>query len=146
VGQTGTSSAADFPSIRWTTTTPEIILGSLKQINTPRVWSQTDALSTVYRGRLNHVFDCLSTAFIRSFQKGLHLCLEAQASCGCPGDDDNTAPRLKTKCRRSTGLGWLGMISQSKPNWPFTRWARSITCQQSPRLSTYTRRRKDFPN
>ena len=30
----------------------EIILGSLEKTNTSAVWSETDALSTVYRGKL----------------------------------------------------------------------------------------------
>ena len=37
----------------------EIILGSLEKTNTSAVWSETDALSTVYRGKLPYVADAV---------------------------------------------------------------------------------------
>jgi uncharacterized protein YqgV (UPF0045/DUF77 family) len=71
---------------------PEIILGSLKQVDTSKVWSQTDSLSTVYRGRIKQIFDCLSAVYVRAYREDLHLCLEGQASCGCPGDVTSDSP------------------------------------------------------
>ena len=69
-----------------------IILGSLSKVDLSKVWAGTDALSTVYRGRLSQVFDCLSAVFVGAYRPGLHACLEAQASLGCPGDDDTDRP------------------------------------------------------
>ncbi|MDR1676791.1 MAG: Ykof family thiamine-binding protein [Deltaproteobacteria bacterium] len=77
----------------------EIILGSLNQIDTSKVWKQTDALSTVYRGNLTQVFDCLSAVFIKAYQSDLHLCLEAQVSQGCPGDVDTDSPDITDEVR-----------------------------------------------
>ncbi|MDR2387902.1 MAG: Ykof family thiamine-binding protein [Deltaproteobacteria bacterium] len=70
----------------------EIILGALSKVDLSKIWSQTEALSTVYRGRLSQVFDCLSAVFVYSFRENLHVCLEAQAILGCPGDDDTDQP------------------------------------------------------
>ncbi|MDR3134803.1 MAG: Ykof family thiamine-binding protein [Deltaproteobacteria bacterium] len=69
-----------------------IILGSLAKVDRSKIWAGTDALSTVYRGRLSQVFDCLSAAFVGAYREGLHMCLEAQASLGCPGDDGADSP------------------------------------------------------
>ncbi|MDR2197865.1 MAG: Ykof family thiamine-binding protein [Deltaproteobacteria bacterium] len=65
-----------------------IILDSILMVNTDKVYSESDALSTVYRGRLKHVFDCMGAVFLNSWSPGLHLALEGQVSKGCPGDSD----------------------------------------------------------
>jgi hypothetical protein len=69
-----------------------IILEGLAKVDASRTWAGTDALSTVYRGRLSHVFDCLSAVFVRAYREGLHMCLEAETSLGCPGDDGSDRP------------------------------------------------------
>ncbi|MDR2366616.1 MAG: Ykof family thiamine-binding protein [Deltaproteobacteria bacterium] len=70
----------------------DIILGSLAKVNRSKIRAGTDALSTFYRGRLSQVFDCLSALFAHAYREGLHMCLEAQAMLGCPGDDDTDVP------------------------------------------------------
>jgi uncharacterized protein YqgV (UPF0045/DUF77 family) len=65
-----------------------IILNSLSSLDTSKVFHETDDLSTVYRGRLKHVFDCMGALFVKAWVPGLHLALEGQASRGCPGDVD----------------------------------------------------------
>ncbi|MDR2301250.1 MAG: Ykof family thiamine-binding protein [Deltaproteobacteria bacterium] len=70
----------------------KIVLGALAKVDVSKIFSQTDALSTVYRGRLGQVFDCLSALFVHSYRENLHVCLEAQAMLGCPGDDDTDQP------------------------------------------------------
>jgi len=65
-----------------------IILASLAKTNTSYVWSQTDALSTVYRGKLPYVVDAVRALFINAFREGVHMALEGQFSKGCPGDCD----------------------------------------------------------
>lgn len=64
----------------------EIILGALEKTDTSYVWSETDALSTVYRGRLNYVADAVKALFINAYEPGVHMALEGQYSKGCPGD------------------------------------------------------------
>jgi hypothetical protein len=63
-----------------------IILGALKHVDTSKIWSQTDNLSTVYRGKRVHVEDALKSLFINAFTENVHMSLEATFSKGCPGD------------------------------------------------------------
>ena len=65
-----------------------LILGALEKTDTAKVWSQSDALSTVYRGKLVHVFDAVRALFINAYTPGIHMAMEAQVSKGCPGDSD----------------------------------------------------------
>lgn len=63
-----------------------IILGSLEKTDTSRVWKDTDALSTVYRGKLPYVLDAVRALFVNAYKDGVHMALEGQFSKGCPGD------------------------------------------------------------
>lgn len=63
-----------------------VILGALEKTDTSFVWSQTDALSTVYRGRLPYVADAVAALFANAWHEGLHMVMEGQFSKGCPGD------------------------------------------------------------
>ena len=65
-----------------------IILNALEKTDTSGVWSQSDALSTVYRGKLAYVADALRGLFVNAFRPGVHMALEGQFSKGCPGDCD----------------------------------------------------------
>lgn len=65
-----------------------IILGALEKTDTSAVWSQSDALSTVYRGKLPYVVDAVEGLFVNAFHDGVHMALECQFSKGCPGDCD----------------------------------------------------------
>ena len=56
--------------------------------DTSGVWSQSDALSTVYRGKLAYVADAVRGLFVNAFRPGVHMALEGQFSKGCPGDCD----------------------------------------------------------
>jgi uncharacterized protein YqgV (UPF0045/DUF77 family) len=89
----GRGASLDISGIRFslypmTDNYAQIILQAISNTDTTKVWSQTDAISTVYRGRLIHVFDCLGGLFVNAYRKNLHMALEAQASKGCPGDID----------------------------------------------------------
>jgi len=64
----------------------DIILGALEKTDTSAVWSETDALSTVYRGRLPYVADAVKALFVNACREGVHMALEGQFSKGCPGD------------------------------------------------------------
>ena len=65
-----------------------IILGALEETDTSAVWSQSDALSTVYRGKLPYVADAVKALFINAWRPDVHMALEGQFSRGCPGDSD----------------------------------------------------------
>lgn len=64
----------------------DIILGGLEHVDTSAVWSETDALSTVYRGKLDYVMDAVSALFASAWTEGVHMAIEGQVSKGCPGD------------------------------------------------------------
>lgn len=64
----------------------DIILGGLERVDTSAVWSETDALSTVYRGKLDYVMDAVSALFASVWTEGVHMAIEGQVSKGCPGD------------------------------------------------------------
>ena len=63
-----------------------IILGALDKTDTSFVWSQSDALSTVYRGKREYVIDAVAALFANAWRDGIHMALEGQVSRGCPGD------------------------------------------------------------
>lgn len=65
-----------------------VILGALEKTDTSAVWSQSDALSTVYRGKLPYVADAVRGLFVNAWREGVHMALEGQFSKGCPGDSD----------------------------------------------------------
>lgn len=62
------------------------ILGALEKTDTSYVWSESDALSTVYRGKREYVIDAVAALFANAWQDGVHMALEGQVSRGCPGD------------------------------------------------------------
>ena len=64
----------------------DIILGGLECVDTLAVWSETDALSTVYRGKLDYVMDAVSALFASAWTECVHMAIEGQVSKGCPGD------------------------------------------------------------
>lgn len=65
-----------------------IILGALEKTDTSFVWGQSDALSTVYRGKLPYVVDAVRGLFVNAYRPDVHMALEGQFSKGCPGDCD----------------------------------------------------------
>lgn len=65
-----------------------IILNALKHVDTSKVWSNTDTLSTVYRGKRVHVEDAVKALFINAYKKDVHMSLEATFSKGCSGDTE----------------------------------------------------------
>ena len=46
-----------------------IILGALEKTDTSAVWKQSDALSTVYRGRLPYVADAVRGLFVNAWRQ-----------------------------------------------------------------------------
>lgn len=66
----------------------EILTNAFTQVNTSKVWSATDALSSVYRGRACHVVDAVRAFFVAAENPTTHTTMEATFSKGCPGDSD----------------------------------------------------------
>ncbi|MBP3371888.1 MAG: thiamine-binding protein [Clostridia bacterium] len=66
----------------------DVILSAVGKVDTSKVWSQTDKLSTLYRGRAVHVEDALKACFIHAYDPDIHMTMEATFSKGCPGDVD----------------------------------------------------------
>ena len=62
------------------------ILEAIGQVDCSKVWSQTDALSTVYRGRRIHVIDGVKACFVHVNDEKTHMTMEATFSKGCLGD------------------------------------------------------------
>lgn len=68
------------------------ILGALSNVDTNHVWSETDLLSTTYRGYKTNVINTLKELFIAVNDHETHITLEATLSKGCPGDTEADIP------------------------------------------------------
>ncbi len=66
----------------------EIILGAIGKVDTSKVWSKTERLSTLYRGKREHVIDAVKACFAHAWQPDVHMTMEMTFSKGCPGDTD----------------------------------------------------------
>ncbi|MGE8207131.1 YkoF family thiamine/hydroxymethylpyrimidine-binding protein [Heyndrickxia sp. NPDC080065] len=66
----------------------DIILSTLEQVDTSKVWVKTDDISTVIRGKMEHVFDVAKAIYLLSAQTEKHVVLNGTFSIGCPGDSD----------------------------------------------------------
>ena len=65
-----------------------IILDSVAKVDASKVWSSTDHLSTVYRGRQLHVLDCARALFVYAWKENVHMAGNFTFSRGCPKDVD----------------------------------------------------------
>ncbi|MCA1022781.1 Ykof family thiamine-binding protein [Halobacillus litoralis] len=71
----------------------EIILDSLKKVDTSKVWLDTDDVTTTIRGRLEHIFDVTKAILLQVSKSEVHAALQATYSIGCPGDSNgDTCP------------------------------------------------------
>lgn len=64
----------------------DIILAALEKTDISNVWSETDALSTIYRGKSEYVLDAVDALFINAYREEIHMTMEGLISKGCPGD------------------------------------------------------------
>jgi energy-coupling factor transport system substrate-specific component len=64
----------------------DIILSAINEVDTSKVWMETDDVSTCVRGRSEHVFDVVKAIFLNASKHGDHVVLSATFSNGCPGD------------------------------------------------------------
>lgn len=63
-----------------------IIKSALKDIDTSNVWMQTDDVSTVIRGKQQHVFNVAKALALHAAKTKEHIALSGTFSAGCPGD------------------------------------------------------------
>jgi energy-coupling factor transport system substrate-specific component len=66
----------------------EVILNALKEVDTSKVWMDTDDVTTCIRGRSEHVFDVAKAIFIHAAKTGVHVVFNGTFSVGCPGDSE----------------------------------------------------------
>ena len=66
----------------------DIIITALEQVDTSKVWINTDEVSTIVRGRIPHVFDVTQAVFLQAAKTGEHVVFSGTFSVGCPGDTE----------------------------------------------------------
>ena len=95
-----------------------IILNAIGCVDTQRIWSGTDALSTVYRGERSRVVDAVKSCFVHVNDGRTHITMEATFSKGCPGDTSGDshlaeadAPAAAPTNRAGKNFDVLGKIS-----------------------------------
>lgn len=64
----------------------QIIESALNEVDTSKVWMNTDDVTTTVRGKLIHVFDVTKAIFTHAAKTGKHIAFQATYSLGCPGD------------------------------------------------------------
>ncbi|GLB58783.1 Ykof family thiamine-binding protein [Cytobacillus sp. NCCP-133] len=64
----------------------DVILSALKEVDTSKVWMETDDVSTCVRGRSIHVFDVVKAIYLEAAKHGDHVVFNGTFSNGCPGD------------------------------------------------------------
>jgi len=65
-----------------------IILSTLEEVDTSKVWMETDDISTCIRGKMVHVFDVVKAVFLHAAKTGEHVAMNGTFSIGCPGDSE----------------------------------------------------------
>ncbi|MFC4736677.1 YkoF family thiamine/hydroxymethylpyrimidine-binding protein [Bacillus daqingensis] len=66
----------------------DIIKSALQEVDTSKVWMQTDDITTCVRGRSEHVFDVAEAVFVQAAKNGTHTVFNGTFSIGCPGDSE----------------------------------------------------------
>lgn len=64
----------------------DLILSAIKATDSSKVWTKTDKVSTIARGRISHIFDVSQAVFLEVAKSGVHTVFSATFSVGCPGD------------------------------------------------------------
>ncbi|WP_188207525.1 Ykof family thiamine-binding protein [Alkalibacillus aidingensis] len=66
----------------------DIILTALDEVDSSKVWKDTDDVSTCIRGKMVHVFDVTKAIFLHAAKTGEHVAMSGTFSIGCPGDNE----------------------------------------------------------
>lgn len=117
-----------------------IILGALEGTDTSAVWSESDALSTVYRGKLPYVADAVKALFVNAWKPDVHMALEGQFSKGCPGDCDGDSV-LTREGEAPTRQRLRISTSRYCASWHCIPWEPRITSMRLPESGDWQRRR-----
>lgn len=64
----------------------DVILNALKEVDTSKVWMDTDDVTTTVRGKLPHIFDVTKAILLHASATGEHVSFQSTYSIGCPGD------------------------------------------------------------
>lgn len=64
----------------------DIILSTLEEVDTSKVWKETDDVTTCIRGKSIHIFDVTKAIFLHAAKTGEHVAMSGTFSIGCPGD------------------------------------------------------------
>ncbi|MBH0229703.1 YkoF family thiamine/hydroxymethylpyrimidine-binding protein [Halobacillus yeomjeoni] len=62
------------------------IKDSLSEVDTTKVWMQTDDVTTTVRGKIEHVFDVTKAILLHIAKTDVHVAFQGTFSIGCPGD------------------------------------------------------------
>lgn len=65
----------------------DVILGALNEVDQSKVWSQTDDVSTIVRGRYEHVFDVVKAIYLHAAHTGKHVTMSGTFGIGCNKDN-----------------------------------------------------------
>src|SRR5690625_1284853 len=68
-----------------------LITNALNEVDTSKVWLETDDVTTTIRGKLSHIFDVSKAMFLHVAKTGVHVAFQATYSLGCPGDSKGDA-------------------------------------------------------
>lgn len=84
----------------------DIILSALEEVDTSKVWKDTDDVSTCIRGKMVHIFDVTEAIFLHAAKTGEHVAMSGTFSIGCPGDssgdvymDETDEPQNQTNLK-----------------------------------------------
>ncbi|WP_027963590.1 YkoF family thiamine/hydroxymethylpyrimidine-binding protein [Halalkalibacillus halophilus] len=66
----------------------DIILSSLEEVDSSKVWKDTDDVTTCVRGKMVHVFDVVKAIYLHAAKTGEHVAMSGTFSIGCPGDNE----------------------------------------------------------
>ncbi|MDQ0352095.1 uncharacterized protein YqgV (UPF0045/DUF77 family) [Alkalibacillus filiformis] len=74
----------------------DIILSALDEVDSTKVWKDTDDVTTCVRGKMVHVFDVTKAIFLHAAKTGEHVAMSGTFSIGCPGDNEADAYMAET--------------------------------------------------
>lgn len=113
----------------------DVILSALEQVDTSKVWKETDDVSTCIRGKMVHVFDVANAIFLHAVKSGKHVAMSGTFSIGCPGDSEGHVYMDETN--EPMNQQNVQEIQQKQAaNLPSTQWEQKIIWRKSPNKST----------
>lgn len=66
----------------------DVILSALEQVDTSKVWKETDDVSTCIRGKMDPCFWRSERDLFHAVKSGKHVAMSGTFSIGCPGDSE----------------------------------------------------------